>query len=562
MKDDLNIEQFIQDMPDGVLQRLQFSVPWQYDDHSTGYRDSDGFPLFSSGDKDDPNLTREVLQNQCWSKYQRNPYVNTAIRGTMGRLTGWGFEVTSENEQIQQIIEDTELDHRNRLYDLMPKYVGRSHVEGELHLSLTVHPPPEVFVEVDFIDPSTIVDSGGDGSGIIFHPRKTIMPLFYNIKRQSIWPGEMLQEQVPSIFIARYPELIAVAKEHPSKGYNRSLQGNSRSGKYAFRPFKGYNRFIVSWNRGLVTKRAISYLRTTLEWLNHYENLKKYEIDHKKSSGAYLWVFKIEDARSYKIWLSLSDEEKRKTGIMQKKTPGGTLVLPPGMTVECVNPQLASITDQDSDIKEMITSGMNEPADVATGSAKGTFASIKASRGPMSDRTSDEIAWYDRWAKYDFWSAILFFHTVLGTLPKRIPTKEVVGFKVTEKKIKNELTEMMETHYQHDAIFKDVMKRPEQLIDISYPDSEITDYAARSKGMLGVKHGPISETLGVSKKTIARKLGVESYGRERLRKATEDQKYPALVYTSDAESIQEKAEGEPSKKKAGGEPSKKKSEEK
>jgi len=550
MKDDLNIEQFIQDMPDGVLQRLQFSVPWQYDETDRGYKDSDGFPLSTLGDKDDPNITREILQEQCWLKYQRNPYVNTAIRGTMGRLTGWGYETTSENEQIQEIIEDTELDHRNRLYDLMPKYVGRSHVEGELHVSLTVHAPPEVFVEVDFVDPSTIVDSGGDGSGIIFHPRKTIMPLFYNIKPQTVWPGDQFQEQVPSIYIARYPELIAVAKQHISKGYNRSLQQNSRSRKKAFRPFKGYNRFIVSWNRGLVTKRAISYLRTTLEWLNHYENLKKYEIDHKKSSGAYLWVFKIEDARSYKIWLSLSDEEKRKTGIMQKKTPGGSLVLPPGMSVTCENPQLASITDQDSDIKEMVTSGLNEPADVTTGSAKGTHASIKASRGPMSDRTSDEIAWFDRWAKYDFWSAILFFHTVLGNLPKRIPVQEAVSFTVTEKRIKNEVSGLMETKYEHVPVFKDKLKRPEQLIDISYPASEITDYAARSKGLLGVKHGSVSETLGISKKTIAGRIGVESYGRERLRKATEDKKYPATLATVDAESVQEKAEGEPSKTKS------------
>lgn len=549
MKDDLNVEQFIQDMPDSVLERLKFSFPWQYDNIDKGTKDSDGFPLMIPGDKDDPNLTREVLQEQCWLKFQRNPYVNTAIRGTIGRLTGWGYEVTSENEQIQQIIEDTSLDHRNRLYDLMPKYVGRSHVEGELHLSLTVHPPPEVFVEIDFVDPGTITGPSGDGSGILFHPRKTILPLFYNIKRQTMWPGELVEEQVPSIFIARYPELIAVAKQHPAKAYNRSLQQPSRSRKKAFRPFGGYNRFIVSWNRGLVTKRAISYLRTTLEWLNHYENLKKYEIDHKKSAGAYLWVFKIEDARSYKIWLSLSDEERRKTGIMQKKTPGGTLVLPPGMAVECVNPDLTSITDQDADIKEMAVSGLNEPADVTTGTAKGTFASVKASRGPMSDRTSDEIAWFDRWAKHDFWSAILFFHSVLGDLPKLIPVPEAVGFKVNEKKIKNELTGLMETKYEHSPIFKDVLKRPEQLIDISYPASEITDYAAKSKGLLGVKHGPVSETLGVSRKTVAKWLGMNSYGRERLRKATEDKRYPALVYTADAEAIQEKAEGEPSKTK-------------
>ena len=35
----------------------------------------------------------------------------------------------------------------------------------------------------------------------------------------------------------------------------------------------------------------------------------------------------------------------------------------------------------------------------------------------------------------------------------------------------------------------------------------------------------------------------------RLRKATEDENYPELVYSVDAESLQEKIEGEPKKKK-------------
>ena len=148
-----------------------------------------------------------------------------------------------------------------------------------------------------------------------------------------------------------------------------------------FRQFGGFYRFIVSWDRGFVTRRAISYLRTILQWLNHYENLKKYEIDHKKSSGAYLWVFKIIDARSFKLWLQMSDEEKRKTGIMAKKTPGSSLVLPPGIVLEVVNPNLSQITEQDEDIKEMIASGLNEPSDVMTGTTKGsTFSSITASR--------------------------------------------------------------------------------------------------------------------------------------------------------------------------------------
>jgi hypothetical protein len=61
--------------------------------------------------------------------------------------------------------------------------------------------------------------------------------------------------------------------------------------------------------------------------LNYYENLKKYEIDHKKSAGAYLWIVTMEDPRAFRAWLALTDEQKRKTGIAAKKTPGSTLVL-------------------------------------------------------------------------------------------------------------------------------------------------------------------------------------------------------------------------------------------
>jgi len=64
-------------------------------------------------------------------------------------------------------------------------------------------------------------------------------------------------------------------------------------------------------------------MRTTIEWANHYENLKRYEIDHKKSSGSYLWVFSFEDPKAFKTWLSLSPEDRAKTGVYQKKTPGG-----------------------------------------------------------------------------------------------------------------------------------------------------------------------------------------------------------------------------------------------
>jgi len=521
----------LEEMPEEVLQTIQFSMPWQYGTDETNEKDADGFSQSIGIDKEDSSLSRKVLQEECFRRFHKNPHINTSVRGLVGRLTGLGFETTSEIFDIQQAIEEIELDPRNRLYNFWPKYVGRATIEGELFLILTCH--SDGFIEIDFLDPGAISSGGDNDTGILFHPNKTVMPLFYIVdadKRQTLSDINK-KRQIPSIFIARYPELLKTASEN--KNFDAKMQTNSKSRKKIFNKFKGFNQFVVSFDKGFVTRRAISYLRTTLEWINHYENLKKYEIDHKKSSGAYLWIFKCEDAKAFKTWLSLSKEDKRKTGIMAKKTPGGSLFLPPGISVEVKNPNLTSIREQDTDILQMVASGLNESDDVLTGSNKGTYASVKASRGPMSDRTSDEVAYFDRWLKYDFWSAVFFLKSEVSSFPKFFSDRQAVGF---DKK--------------KEPIFRNVKRRAEQLIDISYPVSETIDFEGRARGLLGVKHGPVTEQAGIANSEVAKRLGFGGYGRLRLKKATEDEKYPELVYEMgvDAESVQEKVEGEPSKK--------------
>jgi hypothetical protein len=316
--------------------------------------------------------------------------------------------------------------------------------------------------------------------------------------------------------------------------------------KKVFKPLGGYNRFIIAWDKSFITRRAVSYLRTTLEWLNHYENLKKYEIDHKKSSGAYLWVIRIVEPRAYKLWLRMSDDNKKKTGIMAKKTPGGTMILPPGVELECVNPQLSPIKDQDTDILQMVTSGLDEPSDVTTGSSTGTFASVKASRGPMTDRISDEVAYFERFLRHDFWGSIFYLKSVLTNFPRTVVVEEAVDFEPAKS-----------DDEEGKPIFDKVKKKAEMLVDISFPISEILEMEARARAVLGVKHGPVAETLGIPNKTVASYLGIGGYARQRLRKATEDRKYPELLYNVDAESLQETIEGEP-KKTAGKKPAPKK----
>jgi len=525
-----SFKDIIGELSDEQLSAIQFTAPWQFEPTDQGYEETvDGKPIYpSSTEKEETPDTRKQLQDECWNKFHRNPQINTSVRGLQGRIAGKGFETTSEVKEVQEVIEEIELDPRNRLYNYWPKYVGRSNVEGELFICLTCHYRTG-FIEVDFVDPANIDQDGDDDTGIIFHPDKTTMPLFYNVSKNGNLNSDY--DQIPSIFIARYPELLSVARKHDD--FKLKYQKRSRSRAKAFNKFKGYYRFIISWDKGFITRRATSYLKTTIQWLNYYEMLKKYEIDHKKSSGAYLWVFQIESPKDFRLWLSMTDDERKKTGIAAKKTPGSSLVLPPGVTLECVNPQLASIRDQDTDIMQMAISGLNEPEDVTTGVAKGTHASIKASRGPMSDRISDEIAYFDRFAKHDFWGSVFFLKYSMGFFREFVKVREAVGF----KKGTGEDAEP-------EPVFENVKKRPEQVIDISYPTSEIIAFDSRAKGLLGVKHGPISDTLGVPNKSIATALGFGGYGRDRLRKATEEDRYPPLIYTMDAEALQETLEGE------------------
>jgi hypothetical protein len=509
-------DEFFMNLSDDELRGMRFSMPWQVESSSGNYIDPDGFTI--SSELPTESYSRDDLQKACWEKFNKNPQINTSVRGLMGRLTGMGFETSSEIFEINELIREIEYDPRNRLYNYMPKFVARSNIEGELFLCLTCH--EDGFIEIDFIDPSTVTGGGDDGSGIIFHPSKPLFPLYYNICNHKSSELEKQTEQIPSINIARYPEL---ANLETLQGVSFELQKNSKKTKR--NPWKKlgyYYRFIVAWDKGFMTKRAVSYLRTTLEWLNHYENLKKYEIDHKRSSGSYLWVFQIEDPRTFKLWISLTPEQRAMTGIMAKKTPGGTLVVPPGIKVVALTPNLPKISEADTDIMEMVASGLNEPSDILTGTSKGTFASVKASRGPMTDRTSDEIAFFDRFLKYDLWGSIFFLRHQIANFPLTFKVNEAVSFNENQE-----------------PVYKKIPRKPEFLIDISYPVSENSDTEAQARAFLGVKHGNMSESLGVPNSYIAKKIGIGSYGRRRLEKATEDKKYPELIIEADAAAMQE-----------------------
>ncbi len=186
----------LESLTDEQLLALQFTMPWQYDAEASGYKDPDGF---KSESKSKANQSREALQIECWNKFNTNPHLNTAVRGIVGRLAGAEFEISSEVREIQDTLEDEWFDPRNRLYNFIPKYVGRGLIEGELFLCLTVNPDSFVIIAFDnllakFSQP--IADGKTAGiihnffNFIIFHQIFHFGNRFSNRHRSEFLPGK------------------------------------------------------------------------------------------------------------------------------------------------------------------------------------------------------------------------------------------------------------------------------------------------------------------------------------------------------------------------------------
>jgi hypothetical protein len=256
--------------------------------------------------------------------------------------------------------------------------------------------------------------------------------------------------------------------------------------------------------------------------LEHYDNIKKWELDHKKSSGAYLWAIKVTDRASFRLWLGMSDEDRKKTGLMQKKVPGGTVMLPPGFDLTCNNPKLTSITNQDEDILRMVSAGLNTSEDMMTGSSSGqTYGGVKMSRGPLNDRIMDQIADLERWLTYGFWRGAMWLHSKMGYMNWTVSESRAYKFENGEAK------------------FKKVQVEAHETISVNFPTSEMGDLESKVRALLGVKHGAVNQTLGISNEESAKRLGFQNYHKSRLKLATEEKNYPKLMTELEAERIVE-----------------------
>jgi len=510
---DDEVRQRLIDIPDEKLMEMSFNAVFQRNaTANVEYAiDGDGFPIYSGGIETLlENITE--LQKECWNKFNTNPQISTAISDTAGSLCGKGFGFVSSEPDVAEFLEEFIYDSRNRLYSSFAKYVTRSEIEGELFLSVTLH-EDDGFVEVDFMSPAALKD-------IYFHPNKGTMPLLYEFDVTETKNGVETKttRQIPSIYVSEFPSLAKEMENLSIFDKTKIYRKHTKTGVWA--KTNGYQTFIISWDKGLFTKRNVSSMRTTLEWANHYENLKRYEIDHKKSSGAYLWAFSFEDPKAFKNWLLLKEEERQKTGIMEKKTPGGSIILPPGVKLSVHNPNLPKISDSDTDIMQMVVSGLNHSEDMVNGSSSGTYGSVKASRGPESDRSENRKENFKLFLIHDFFKHVLRLHS----------------FVKKDFKLKREREVVIDFRNKKEVMGKKKVNVWE-CVDITFPVSEISDLESRVKAYLGVKHGSLVDALGIPPSYIAEKLGFTGYKYLRMRAATEEKQFPDLISTVDSDAL-------------------------
>ena len=115
----------------------------------------------------------------------------------------------------------------------------------------------------------------------------------------------------------------------------------------------------------------------------------------------------------------------------------------------------------------------------------------------------------------DFWKFIFF---VKGTFDKYfvdMTVRQAVEFKAKKPK------------------FKDVIRRPESLIKISFPVSAEIDILNMANAALGSKRGSLTYHLGTPKALTAEKLGLVSYHNQLLARATEEDAYPEEYIKTD-----------------------------
>lgn len=459
-------------------------------------------------------LGLDALRDESWRQYKTSPFIQPSVHDARDSLCGHNFEVTSPNSAIKKVIDGFWYHPLNEINKRIKQFVLTKKVTGELFLILTINKQAGL-VEVDMVPPERITGIGDNNCGILFHSRKTRLPLVYNIRFDN---GD--EEHVPSTKVAYSPDLIKdlYNEESESKGFDKAkLKASKGDG------IGGFKRFMVEWEGPCLAQRSTSYLRSVLVWNNFFTILKLAEIDHKRAMSAFCYAIKPETLEAWEAWVELPYEKKLETGLLTEKKSGSTIELPFGYDMKILCPQLPSLTGNDNDLIELLSGGLNTARDSMTGSSVETYAGVKLSRGNISDRVKADQEEFERFCKFDLLQPILFIYVNLFGLPNSFTNRECIGYEHASDEGKPK------------PIFDDVQRKVHiggdirKLITISMPIMTLEPVESQTKAWLGTKPAGADESLGISKKTIAEKLGISDYHAERMARDTEEACYPPLV---------------------------------
>lgn len=447
------------------------------------------------------------LQKKCWELYRTFGPVSAAINSKADYTTGHGFSVYSPVLDIRTQLNDIFYSYRNRLYATINGWTIRMLAEGELFLLLAFDDEGKVTVRC--LEPERI-GKGTRNDGLLTNPDDVTHTLFYEhyyTKQDS--------ELIPDISVAFNPDILKEVKVKDIEGYDEKKTERSKGKGGKFGKVGGFRRFILHWKNltGINEyKRDLSVISTVLEAIHLYWNAIKWQLDHKKAQCAYTNVVGFEDSPqgriAYSLWKSLSEDERKATGLTGALTPGSTVFLLPGMTFEVKAPQLAKLEGENQDLINVAGAGVRSPQDLFQGQASGaTYASLKASRSPLEVEIKNTQYKLSNFMRYEFLRACFTVASKVSSFPEFFPKEDIQEFR------------------EGNPVFVTVQVEPIELVELTFPEVSFEEKIEGKAGAyLGSKHAGL-RSIGISDRKIAEKMGVSDLARQRAERALEERVY-------------------------------------
>lgn len=490
------------------------------------------------------------IQDETWNKYQNSPVISNAIDTIADLAVGSSFSISSTIPELDTIIRRHVYSQENDLVYAVNGWTRQMLIDGEMFLLGVISEPgnrlaDEIddysdmpFVQFLELPPGDFPSDSGDKC-FIRSPSNPRMILAYVRKGSN---GQ--EEWIPSWALLERPrermkELRSV--EGFQERYLKSSRVPDRK-RGLFRDFGGFYRFILHWPglSGLrYQQRSTAAARTSLEWVNRYEDAVKWRLDYLKAQASWTLVVKFSDTPEgrmmWRLWTNMTAAEKDATGLTKVLTPGSRIFAPPGMEIKIENPQLESGTEQNQDLLTHAGAGTGTPQDIFTGNVgNATYGALKATRSPFSMRIAALQDKLDHFLRFSVFRVICIVHQRFNQLPKSYPDNRVASMENGE------------------PTFTTVNLEPWWFIDVEFPPTAIVEDESIIRQFLGSKH-PGAQALGLSRNYMMRRLGITNPDVQAFQRAIEDKKYGDLDLSAPTERVREDAATGTDPERTGGE---------